>query len=159
MAKSEKKPRVAVDSGLVISHVIGDLPQHANGIQSLFHEVDSSRVLLYGSTLLLTEVLGGSFQEPPNPAKENQILSLLENPNVITLAQVTRQVAMTAREFRRRFRLKSPDAIHLATAVFVGANAFMTTDEDDFPIGDTVHGVKVLLPGSALGADVLPTPS
>lgn len=156
MAKGDKRPRVAVDSGLVISHVIGDLPQHANGIQSLFHEVDSGRVSLYGSTLLLTEVLGGGFREPPDPAKENQILGLLENPNVITLAQVTRQVAMAARDLRRKLHLKSPDAIHLATAVFVGADAFMTTDESDFPIGDIVNGVKVLLPGSALGADVLP---
>ncbi len=156
MARGDKKPRIAVDSGLVISHVIGDLPQHANGIQSLFHEVDSDKVLLYGSTLLLTEVLGGGFKEPPDPAKENQILGLLENPNVITLAQVTRQVAMTARDFRRKFHLKSPDAVHLATAVFVGADAFMTTDEDDFPIGDTLNGVKILVPGSALGADVLP---
>lgn len=99
MAKSDKKPRVSVDSGLVISHIIGDLPQHANGIQSLFHEVDSDRVLLYGSTLLLTEVLGGGFKEPLDAAKENQILALLENPNVITLAQVTRQVAILPATF------------------------------------------------------------
>lgn len=156
MARNDKKPRVAVDSGLVISHLIGDLPQHADGIQSLFHEVDLHKVVLCGSTLLLAEVLGGGFNQPPDLAKENQILSLLDNPNVITLAQVTRQVAMQAREFRREFHLKSPDAIHLATAVFVGADCFMTTDEDDFPIGDTVKGVQILLPRSALGADILP---
>jgi len=150
------KPRIAVDSGIVISHVIGDLPQHAGGIRSLFHEVDTDQVLLYGSTLLLVEVLGGRFKKPPDSAKENQILSLLENPQVVTLAQVTRQVAMTARDFRRKYHLKSPDAIHLATAVFVGADAFMTTDADDFPIGGTVNGVKILLPASALGAEVLP---
>lgn len=156
MAKSDIKPRIAVDSGTVISRIIGDLPQHAAGIESLFHEVDCDKVRLIGSTLLLTEVLGGGFSEPPDPAKENQILSLLENPRVITLAQVTRQVAMTARDLRRKYHLKSPDAIHLATAVFVGADSFMTTDEDDFPVGETVNGVRILLPASALGADVLP---
>jgi predicted nucleic acid-binding protein len=106
--------------------------------------------------LLLTEVLGGGFSQPPDLAKENQILALLDNPNIITLVQVTRQVAMQAREFRQRFHIKSPDAIHLATAVFIGADSFMTTDEDDFPIGETVDGVRILVPHSALGADILP---
>jgi predicted nucleic acid-binding protein len=57
---------------------------------------------------------------------------------VITLAQVTPQVAMTARD-SPKVPLKSPDAIRLATASFVGVDVFMTTDEDDFPIGDTVN--------------------
>lgn len=155
MAKTDKHPRIAVDSYTVVSHIIGDLPQHAEGIESLFHEVDSGHVALFGSTLLLVEVLGGKFTDPPDPAKENRILALLGNPAVITLAQVTRQVGMIARELGRTYKLRTADATHLATAVYVGADVFMTADEKDFPIGDTVHGVKISFPGSAFGSPVL----
>ncbi len=112
-------------------------------------------VVLLGSVVLFTEVLGGGFNDPPDLAKENQIRAILENPKVITLAQVTRQVAMTARDLRPTYKLKVADSLHLATAVFVGADFLMTTDED-FPIGQVVKGVKVVHPGSALGAEVLP---
>lgn len=140
MAKSGRK-RVAVDSGLVISRIIGDRPEHAAGIASLFHEVDTDQVQLFGSTLLLSEVLGGGFKDPVDPVKENAIFQVLDNPSVITLVQVTRQVAVQAREHRRTYHLETPDAIHLATAVFAEADIFMTIDTD-FPIGTRVNGSR-----------------
>lgn len=155
MAKTEPK-KVAVDSGLLIARIIGDRPEHAPGMASLFHEVDTQRVKLFGSTLLFPEVLGGGYDDPVDPVKENAIFSVLDNPTVITMVQVTRQVAVLARQFRRELRLKTPDATHLASAVFAGADIFMTIDEDDFDIGTTVRGVQLALPGSAFGEDVLP---
>ena len=154
MAKIEKL-RVAIDSCTIISHLINNQPKHSAGLQSLFHEVDQEKVALLGSVVLLTEVLGGGFNDPPDLAKENQIRAILENPKVITLAQVTRQVAIAARDLRPMYKLKVADSLHLATAIFVSADFFMTVDED-FPIGHVVRGVKVVHPGSALGADVLP---
>lgn len=155
MAKRAKK-RVAVDSGVVIAQIIADRPEHAAGIASLFHEVDTDRVELFGSTLLLAEVLGGGFDYPVDARKEDAILNVLTNPNVITLVQVTRQVAAQARDYRRTYRLKTPDAVHLAKAVFAEVDLFMTIDTTDFPIGTTVNGVEIALPGSAFRASVLP---
>jgi predicted nucleic acid-binding protein len=150
-----KARKVAVDSCLVICRIIGDRPEYTSGIASLFHEVDTGEVVLFGSTLLLTEVVGGGFADPPDLAKENQIRMILENPKTITLVQVTRQVALIARDLRASHRLKTPDAIHLASAIFADVDIFMTTDKKDFPIGETVHGVEVSLPRSAWGNEIL----
>lgn len=156
MATTEPK-KVAVDSGLLIARVIGDRPDHAAGIASLFHEVDTNKVKLFGSTLLFPEVLGGGYDDPVDAAKENAIFSVLDNPSVLTLVQVTRQVAVIARDLRRELHLQTPDAAHLASAIFAGVDIFMTIDED-FHVGTTVRGTRIELPGSALGEEVLPPP-
>ncbi|WP_114558171.1 type II toxin-antitoxin system VapC family toxin [Desertihabitans aurantiacus] len=155
MAKAEPK-KVAIDSGLLIARITGDRPEHAPGIATLFHEADSQKVKLFGSTLLFPEVLGGGYDDPVDPAKENAIFRVLDNPSVITMVQVTRQVAVLARDLRRELHLKTADATHLASAVFAGVDMFMTIDENDFTIGSTVRGVEIALPGSALGEDALP---
>jgi predicted nucleic acid-binding protein len=130
----------------VISHVVGDHPEHASGIAGLFHDSDTGRVQLFGSTLLLVEVLGGGFNAPVDPEMENRILRLLRDPATMTLIPSSVQVGMLARELRSEFRLEAPDAIHLASAVFVGVDLFMTLDADDFPIGREVRGVRIELP-------------
>lgn len=155
MAKAEPK-KVAIDSGVLITRIIADRPEFVAGIASLFHEADSQKVKLFGSTLLFPEVLGGRYDDPVDQAKENAIFRVLDNPSVITMVQVTRQVAVLARDLRRELRLETPDATHLASAVFAGVDMFMTIDEKDFNIGSTVRGVEIALPGSALGEDALP---
>ena len=154
MATSSPARKVAVDSGVVIARVTGDRPEHADGIAALFHEIDSGKVELYGSTLLLVEVLDGGFKDPFDQTKENQILAVLDNPNVIRLVQGSRQAAMTARALRREYNLKVADSMHLASAIFAGIDKFMTID-DGFPIGKTVRGVEVCYPDSAYGTPVL----
>lgn len=157
MATNNKLPRVVVDSCVLICRLTGKETKYEDGITSLFHEVDSNQVELFGSMLLLTEVYGGGFKEAPDLAKENRVLTALNNPNLITLAQVTRQVATIARDLRRTYnKLKSADSVHLATAIAVEAGYFVTIDEDDFPIGQRVQGTLVMLPDSVLGTPVLP---
>jgi predicted nucleic acid-binding protein len=156
VATTDRRVKVAVDSCVIIARITGDLPDMQPGIDSLFHEVDLRLVRLYGSTLLVPEVLGGGFADPPDLARENAIRGILDNPNVLTPVQVTRQVAWIARELRRELHLKTPDAAHLASAVYAGADWFMTTDADDFPIGSVVRGVRISLPDSVSGATVLP---
>ena len=148
--------RVCLDSSVVISHLTGDHPEHAAGISGLLHDSDTGKVQLFGSTLLLVEVLGGGFSAPVDPVMENRILRLLRDPDTMTLVPTSVQVGLLSRELRREFRLESPDAIHLASAVFAGVDFFMTLDADDFPIGQEVRGVHVQLPQSPSGTLVLP---
>jgi predicted nucleic acid-binding protein len=46
----------------------------------------------------------------------------------LVLAEVSAAVVERATDIRARYNLKSPDAIHYATAVEVGATAFLTGD-------------------------------
>jgi predicted nucleic acid-binding protein len=158
VASRESAPRVCIDSGVVIARVTGDHPQHADGIGGLWDDADSGRVQLFGSTWLLAEALGGRFSDPPDPEKEDLILRVLRDSESITLVQTSVQVAMIARDLRRQLHLKTADAVHLASAVYVGADAFMTTDER-LPVGRNVMGVSVGFPESPHGTLILPSPT
>lgn len=159
MASREAGPRICIDSGVVIARVTGDHPQHADGIAGLWDDADSGRVQLFGSTWLLAEALGGGYSEPPDPVREELILRVLRDSESISLVQTSVKVAMIARDLRRQLHLKTADAVHLASAVSVGADVFMTTDGDDFPIGDSVMGVSVSFPESPHGTLVIPNPA
>lgn len=156
MAKTRPTPRVCIDSSVVIAYLNGDQPQHTDGIASLFHDARAKRVQLLGSTLLLAEVMGGGYDATPDLAMDNRIFGILRNPETITLIQASLQVGMIARDLRRELRLKTPDAIHVASAIFAGVDAFMTTDER-LPVGKVIKGVPVRFPESPSGNLVLPS--
>lgn len=156
MAKSNPPTRVCIDSSVLIAYLSGDQPKHADGISALFHDGAIGKAKIFGSTLLFPEVLGGGFDAPPDLAMENQIFQVLRNPNTLTLIQASVQVGMIARELRRELHLKTPDAVHLASAIAVDADYFMTVDEDDFPIGESVKGVQIEFPHPPSGAFTLP---
>ena len=156
MAKDKSQPaRVGIDSCVVLAYLIGDQPRHGEGIRQLFFDVEAKEVRLYGSTLLLAEVLGGGFKAKIDPVMERRIDALLQNPDALTLVSAGVQVGLFARQFRREYGLKVADAIHLASAVFARVDVFVTTNDKDFPIGDSVQGVQVDYPRS-LGPGYLP---
>ncbi|MGB7159489.1 MAG: type II toxin-antitoxin system VapC family toxin [Tepidisphaeraceae bacterium] len=47
----------------------------------------------------------------------------------LSVAEVTRAVIDRATELRARFNFKAPDAIHLASAIEMGADVFLTGDQ------------------------------
>lgn len=147
---------MCIDSSVLIAHLVGDHPEHADGISALLHDGSMKKAQIFGSTLLFAEVMGGGFDSPPDLAMENQILQVLRNPETLTLIQTSVQVGMLARQIRRDLRLKTPDAVHLASAIAIGADFFMTIDVKDFPIGETVKGVQVTLPHPPSGEFTLP---
>jgi uncharacterized protein len=48
----------------------------------------------------------------------------------LVLLDISGDVLEQATDLRARYRFRTPDAIHLATAVLVGADAFLTGDDD-----------------------------
>jgi predicted nucleic acid-binding protein len=68
-------------------------------------------------------------------------------PN-LTVAPVDAMVVEVASDLRAAHNLRTPDAIHLATAVDRGAGAFVTEDERHYPA--EAYGVPVLSIADAL---------
>jgi|SRR3989344_6069447 len=48
----------------------------------------------------------------------------------IRIINVSQTIALKAAELRAEYRLKTPDSIHLATAVVAGCDLFVTADKD-----------------------------
>ncbi len=71
------------------------------------------------SNLVITEIVAG--------AANNTILEVLEHPNM-SVIPFYNAIAFRAGELRRRYHIKTPDAIHIATALEVGADTLITND-------------------------------
>jgi predicted nucleic acid-binding protein len=78
-----------------------------------------------GSVLLLTETLALG-EATPRVARLRGLLAALE------LRPVDSQTARTAAALRAVYRLRTPDALHLATAICAGAERFVTGNRRDF---------------------------
>jgi hypothetical protein len=82
-----------------------------------------------GSVLLLPEVLGKPLRD--GSADEVRVLAgLLAR---LDLRPVDRATAELATALSSRYRLRAVDATHLATAVSLGADRFITNNKRDFP--------------------------
>ena len=83
---------------------------------------------MIASELTLVEIL-------PSPVRQGQrrlvasYLELMQRTTRFTLVQVDRRVIERAVQLRADLRLRSMDALHLATALVHGCETFLTNDE------------------------------
>jgi predicted nucleic acid-binding protein len=93
-----------------------------------------------GSVLLLPELLGKPLRD--GSADEVRILAgLLAR---LDLRPVDRATAELATALAARYRLRTADATHLATAVGMGARRFITNNKRDF--GPDIEEIDVTYP-------------
>lgn len=101
-------------------------------VAALFHPAADAAAGT-GSLLLLPEVLGKPLRD--GAADEVRILAgLLAR---LDLRPLDRATAELATALSSRYRLRAADATHLATAVSIGADRFITNNQRDFPAAIT----------------------
>jgi len=123
------------------------VPGHPLGEQvaTLFRSTAPATIAGIGSVLLLPEVLSRPLRD--GAVDEVRILaSLLAR---LDLRPVDRATAELATALSSRYRLKAADATHLATAVGVGADRFITNNKSDFP--STITEIQVTYPADLNG--------
>jgi predicted nucleic acid-binding protein len=81
-----------------------------------------------GSVLLLPEVLG----KPLRDGAHDQVSVLARLLSRLDLRPVDRATADLAAVLSARYRLRAADAVHLATAVAIGADRFVTNNRREF---------------------------
>lgn len=90
-----------------------------------------------GSVLLLTETLTLGGEDPSGP----RLRALLAR---MTLLPVDAPVARLGAVLRATYGLKTPDALHLATAIASGASRFVTNNRRDF--GARITEIDIVVP-------------
>jgi predicted nucleic acid-binding protein len=90
---------------------------------------DSASPVGVGSTLLYPEVL----TKPLRIGDERELQTLTEILSRLDLHPVDEATARLAVTFGARYKLRAPDAVHLATAVAAGADRFITNNQRHFP--------------------------
>jgi predicted nucleic acid-binding protein len=93
-----------------------------------------------GSVLLLPEVLG----KPLRDGTTDEIRLLGELLSRLDLRPVDRATAELATTLSSKYRLKTADATHLATAVSMGADRFITNNKRHF--GPDIEEIDVTYP-------------
>ena len=134
---------VMVDTAPFI-YVLESHPQFADQFLGLFEAAAKGDLAIALSTITLAEVLTGPFKAGQTALAKRYEKSLSN----YTVVPVSTPIAALAAQLRARYRLKLPDAIQLATALDIGAAAFVTHDRDF----SHVTGVEILM-GDA-GSDV-----
>lgn len=130
---------LGVDTNFWIYHFEDKLP-YSILTEQIFLLAEKGELKLVGSTLLLVELL-------PLPLREKDeeltriYLDLAEKVPGVELIDLDSTIAAKAAELRAKYNLKSPDSIHLATAVLAGAEGFITNDE----VFQKVKEIKIFL--------------
>jgi predicted nucleic acid-binding protein len=107
------------------------VPGHLLGrrVAALFTAAEAGALAGAGSVLLLPEVLG----KPLRDGATGEVRALAGLLARLDLRPVDRATAELATALSSRYRLRAADAAHLATAVALGADRFITNNQRDFP--------------------------
>lgn len=85
------------------------------------------------STLTLTEVLVHPYRQG-NLSLTYRYSQILLHSHHLTMIAANSEIATEAAQIRAQYRLKTPDAIQVATAKLAGAAALLTNDDDLLPV-------------------------
>lgn len=152
----DKPKRIYWDSCVFISHLSGEQRDsfEVAGIDDVVKDVDSNKIILVSSVVARVEVLRDLGD------KQDRFIDVLKNPNIQEI-DVNKIIAQMAGDIRYQFqqiginRLKTPDAIHLATALWAEVDEFQTFDGCGKPPGlldfnghAILKGLKIVKPHS-----------
>lgn len=116
---------VVVDTAPFI-YVLEAHAQFADRFTGLFEAADAGLLQIALSTITLAEVLTGPFKASQTALAKRYEKALAR----YTIVSVSAPIAALAAQLRAQYRLKLPDAFQLATALELGATAFVTHDRD-----------------------------
>jgi predicted nucleic acid-binding protein len=118
------------------------IPGHPLGrrVAALFRKAGADGLVGAGSVLLLPEVLSKPLRDG-TPDEVSILAGLLAR---LDLRPVDRATAELATALSSRYRLRAADATHLATAVGLGADRFITNNQRDFPT--TITEIRITYP-------------
>lgn len=117
------------------------VPGHPSGrrVATLFQEA-GPRLVGTGCVLLLPEVLG----KPLRDGDASEVRALAGLLSRLDLRPVDRATAELATALASKYGLRAADATHLASAVGLGADRFITTNQRDF--APTITELRVTYP-------------
>ena len=128
--------RVYLDTNTII-YALEGIPAYANLKAGLLDHLDKGNVTVVTSELTLVETIVGT-RNLGSRANEAVFRTFLTPSANFVLEPISMAVLETVIDLRSQFRFKIPDAIHLATGILAGCDAFVTNDSDWSKAGVTV---------------------
>lgn len=110
-------------------------------VDTIFERIAEGYIIGISSFITLLEVLVKPL-EKGDSATAQEYRDFLLNSENLNLFPLDEDVAQEAAYMRARYKVKTPDAIQLATAHLKGAEVFITNDKDDIP--QNIQEIKVI---------------
>lgn len=104
-------------------------PKHYQTAKALFRRIESGELSAMMSTLVFAELLVPAYRKKET-ARAASITGILSNYPNLTICPVTTRISAKAARLRADYNLRTPDAIHLATALAEKADALVTNGRD-----------------------------
>lgn len=118
--------RIAFDTPPFI-YFLENHPRFSGSARVWFEQVIFGTDEAVCSVLVLTEILTGLRKQRNTVGEATAQAFLLETPG-LTVVDVSQAIADRAATLRARYGLRTPDALHLATALESKATQFITAD-------------------------------
>jgi predicted nucleic acid-binding protein len=122
----EKVNRLAVEASPFIYYV-EDHPVYGERLDAIFAIIEARNIEICTSAITLTETLMKPVQLK-DIKLQLEYRDLLRNTEYISLISVTPVIAEKAATLRATYNLRTPDALHIATALVEICDAFLTND-------------------------------
>lgn len=119
--------RIAIDTVSFI-YFLERHPTYYRSAKNLFERIEKGKIEAVASTLVLTELLVPAFRAD-DLSRAQDVLRLLTHFPHLTLIEVTASIAFEASRIRATSSLRTPDALHLATALMQKVDWFVTNDK------------------------------
>ncbi|NIT04173.1 PIN domain-containing protein [Candidatus Saccharibacteria bacterium] len=134
-----KGQKVALDT-MVFIYAFEEHPAYLPLIRPLFSAVEKGEMEAVTSTITLAECLVQPYRKK-DMALAARYTVLFRNFPHLSLLPLTDEIAERTALLRANYRLKTPDAIQLATGLISGSRSFVTNDEALRPI----NGIQILV--------------
>ncbi len=102
-------------------------PVHYPTARRFFARLEAGELQGVAASLVLTELLVPAYRAG-EPRRARELARILENFPHLRILDLTPPVALRAADLRARYGLRTPDAIHCATAMAARCDAVLTND-------------------------------
>jgi len=142
------------DANVFLSYLNSD-PDRYSVLEAILEAVETSKIERIVTSVLskveVTWVAHEKLNRALNRDEEARIDAMWNNPDVIEMVDFSDEIALTARKIMREgmargWKLKTNDAIHLASAQWVGASELQTYDLRDFAKFSELLGFTICEP-------------
>ena len=118
---------IALDT-VVFVYFLERHTHHFSIIKNLFHRIEQGQINALMSSLVYTELLVPAYRAGRSDLATRTFNYLSRFPNLTTIA-VSPPISREAARLRASYGLRTPDALHAATALYQKADVILTNDK------------------------------
>lgn len=119
--------KIGIDTPVII-YLLEKNPSHLDSARKIMRQVQSGRFQAVFSAIGLIEILTGPKKHGSYELAAQYREMIAHFPN-LEIRGIDESIIDTASSLRAQYKIATPDAIHIATAVVFGAKKFITNDK------------------------------